>query len=789
MKKLIPAAFIVVAAVLAFFIFARNLFVKDDSVSRAKIVVPVINEKENDKKEGNEYDDDLAQSSFIQLANGETLLGTSEFDVDADGFDDQVNIIKTASSPFITLIVGLYDNENGVYTRTYYITTNISQVKTFVCTGLDVLGKHKKSLVYQGVTDDGKISLIILHGKNHGSHFEMDILGSFEADGTIFIQQSQRSESYELSHAPGEAFPVWVYTSDSVENARDSARLDQIQTMYVWNEDEYKYVADRTIRVAGNRVAAKELAKIQDGNVATFARFLDGLWYKTENEGKGIRHIFFDYENSEIIFEFGDSEEVYSWLNSNLRRNGIYFSSVNKSIENLQRRFDISLVNIDEIRIKLQDDVRMLISESNLWDGNYKKFSGEMAAKSKKSAESDCLERLVKQSDWISSDETVYKFSDSSFLIKKGKLNVGGGRFTFLNISGTTLVQFKSGDTGNVLSGTYLPSFMESTIAEKDKRGVLKNRKVTDRDTIVLQKVIISPDSFYKDQSVPVVVKKYTPPKEEDSMKAPETLTVAKSEEKYTGAPKLKVGIYPQYFSPDGDGQFDTLSITLGALCAAPIKSWSFVITDPNTKSVFWSVSGTSTLTENIIWNGKSKNSELVQSATDYPYVFTVEDEKGLSNTVKGFVQVDILVIRDGDRMKLQVPSIMFRSDAADFKSDAEVRADPKWDGVSKGLDPKTLENNLRVMSRVSEILKKFRDYDVTIEGNANNLSGTQKEEDEIRILSERRAQFVRDWLIKDGVSASHLTAVGNGSKNPVTLSKRIEDKWKNRRVEFILKK
>lgn len=787
MKKIIPVAFVVVAAALAFLLLSRSLFVKDNSISRAKVIVPLIDGKENESSEKNgDYEDDMAQVSFIQLANGETLIGTSEFDVDGDNYDDQVNIIKTAASPFITLIVGLYDNTNGNYQRSYYITTNISQVKTFVCTGLDVLGKHRKSLVYQGITDDGKISMVILHGRRTRKDFEMDILGSFEADGTIFIQQNQRNESYELSRTKGEAYPVWVYTS---ENASDSSKLDQLQTMYVWSEAENKYVVDHTVRVAGNRVAAKELAKIQDGTVATFAKFLDGLWYKTDNSGTEIRHLFFDYANSEIIFEFEGSEEVYSWLNSNLRRNGIYFSAVNKSIENLQRRFDISLVSVDEIRIKLQDDVRMLISESTLWDGNYKKFVSKETPKTTGTAEEECIARLCEQVDWITSDETVLSFNGSAYSAKS-KLGQSGGRFTNMSIEGIGLIQFRSENEDAYLAGSYVPSFYTSKKMEKDARGRMREVTVVDKDTVILQKASINPEGFYKDQTVPLVLKKYIPPKEDEVPPQEDIQAVVQSENVDNPvAPKLKIVVSPQYFSPDGDGDHDELYVALSAECEAPMKSWSFIVKDPQSGRDFWVVSGKETLTEKLVWNGKSKNGELVQSATDYPYEFKVTDEKGLSNSIKGFVQVDVLVIRDGERVKLQVPSIIFRSDAADFKSDAELQANPDWDGATRGLDQHTIENNLRVLSRISEILKKFREYNITIEGNANNLSGSDAEEEEVRLLSEQRAKFVRDWLIKDGVSASHLSAHGNGSKNPVTRSTKIEEKWKNRRVEFILKK
>lgn len=790
MKKLIPVAFVLVAAVLAFFIFARNLFVNDNSISRAKVVVPIVDGSSEDIKEKNAYEDDFAQTSFIQLANGETLIGTEEFDVDGDNFEDQINIIKTSASPFITLVVALYNSSDGNYERSYYVTTNISQVKTFICTGIDVVGKHKKSLVYQGITDDGKVSMVILQGRRTENDFEMDVLGSFESDGTIFIQQTQRADSYELSHADGEPFPVWVYSSENSESSGKNSSLDQIQTMYTWSEKENKFVEARSVRVAGSRIAANQLAKIQDGTVETFAKFLEGLWYKTDNSGEEIRYIYFDYDNSEIVFEHEGSEEVYSWMNSNLRRNGIYFSAVNKTIESLQRRFDISLVNVDEIRIKLQDDVRMLISESTLWDGNYKKLEARANIKPKKTEndENKVISKLLNQSDWITDDGMVLKFSDNSYsAAEKEKLDEG--KFTEIEIAGEKLLQFRSKNEDPFFSGSYLPFFLKVTVSEKDRRGRLAEKITTDEDTILLQKTSISPEGFYRDQSNVIVLKKYTPLKEDEKSDGEESVAVAKSESENLSAPKLSVGISPKYFSPDGDGQNDTVSISLAAECSSPIAKWSFSITDPNTGKIFWSQRGTTSLTPKIVWNGKGTNGNLVSSATDYPYIFSATDSQGLESNVKGFVQVDVLVVKEGERLLIQVPSIVFRSDAADFKSDAEVRADPKWNGKSHGLDQKTIENNLRVLSRVSDILKKFREYKVNIEGNANNLSGTAREEIEVRQLSEQRAKFVRDWLIRDGVPAANLTAVGNGSKNPLTRSQKVEDKWINRRVEFILQK
>ena len=773
MKRLIPVIFVLAGAALALLFFSRNLFVVDKSISRAKVVVPIVGNPESEQK-SSDYSDGLEHTSFIQLSNGETLVGTLEMDIDGDGADDQINMVKTTSSPYIVLIVGLYDSKTGTYTRSNYLATQITQMKTFACTSMDVIGNHKNSLVYQGVTDSGNVVLKIFEGtRNKNGEFVLKPIGDFEADGTIFIQQTPRPESYELSQSRGASFPVWVYTSDTKNLGSDSTQLDQIQTMYEWSEDTHSYVATRTLRVSGNRVAAKELARIQDGTVATFGKFLEGLWYKTENTGSNIRYISFDYANSEIIFEYEDSEEVYSWLKSTLRRNGIYFSAVNKSIENLQRRFDISLVSTDEIKIKLQDDVRMLINESTQWDGNYKKFTAREPERAVATPQAECIARLIEQENWEANDHTILKFSETNY-VATGKTSYDSGRFTTNEITGSTLIQFRSAHELPFFKENYLPSFQ----SEKD------------RDTILLNPVVISPEGFYKEQNAPVVLKKYTPPKEDEAAKVEEIQSFVQTEAPQNSKePKLSVGISPQYFSPDGDGEYDDLTIMVKAECDSPMSSWSFTVEDPATLKPFWIAKGTDKLQEKIIWNGKSARGEVVQSATDYPYEFTVTDSNNLSSTVKGFVKVDVLVVRDGERVKIQVPSITFRSDAADFKTTEELMQNPDYDGKTRGLDKKTLENNVKVLGRISEILKKFRDYNVQIEGNANNLSGTQAEEDEVKLLSEQRAQYVRDWLVKDGVSAANLKAVGNGSKNPATNSTALEDRWKNRRVEFILKK
>jgi outer membrane protein OmpA-like peptidoglycan-associated protein len=160
----------------------------------------------------------------------------------------------------------------------------------------------------------------------------------------------------------------------------------------------------------------------------------------------------------------------------------------------------------------------------------------------------------------------------------------------------------------------------------------------------------------------------------------------------------------------------------------------------------------------------------------DYPYTFTAADALGNTSTMEGKIGVDVLVIRDGNQLRIQVPSIIFRQNAADFED----------------LPKATVDNNLRVLRRVAEILNKFRDYKVQVEGHANPTTNVQaakarEEREELQPLSEARAAAIVTRLVGFGVVRSRLSSVGMGGTRPVVQFSDRANWWKNRRVEFIL--
>ena len=247
--------------------------------------------------------------------------------------------------------------------------------------------------------------------------------------------------------------------------------------------------------------------------------------------------------------------------------------------------------------------------------------------------------------------------------------------------------------------------------------------------------------------------------------------------------PRLAVSSSPDLFSPDGDGVNDLLYIRVTVDGASPAAVWSLDIYEPDMEGgggkpggrVFKRFEGSSAPAGEIIWDGRGGKGELAESAVNYPYVFTASDSLGNGNTVTGVFSVDILVLQDGDKYRIRIPSIMFPPDTAVFD----------------GLDQNTLDNNARIIKRLSEVLNRFRGFSVQVEGHANPTTAPgpdrEREEPSLQALSEKRAAYVVEQLIRSGVSRNRLSSTGEGGSRPVVPYEDRAGWWKNRRVEFIL--
>jgi outer membrane protein OmpA-like peptidoglycan-associated protein/flagellar hook assembly protein FlgD len=243
-----------------------------------------------------------------------------------------------------------------------------------------------------------------------------------------------------------------------------------------------------------------------------------------------------------------------------------------------------------------------------------------------------------------------------------------------------------------------------------------------------------------------------------------------------TAPPKAEVILTPYPFSPDNDGIDDELNIMIRLADRSEIQNWELRIKDPYMKN-FKRFAGRGLPPVRIIWDGMSDGGELVQAAEDYPYELTATDAFGNSITISGLIAVDVLVLRDGDNLKIQISSINFAPNSPELVTDI----------------PEIRQKNEKIIQRLSEILNKYSTYKIKIEGHANNLSwnnpakAAAEERDELIPLSQARCETVKRILTKRGVAADRMSTLGVGGTKPIVPFSDLENRWKNRRVEFIL--
>ena len=243
------------------------------------------------------------------------------------------------------------------------------------------------------------------------------------------------------------------------------------------------------------------------------------------------------------------------------------------------------------------------------------------------------------------------------------------------------------------------------------------------------------------------------------------------------GPPQLALDMTPQPFSPDNDGTNDELLINLGVKSISPVSEWTLDVLDPEGHR-FILFSGKGAPSAQLKWDGRSGTGELVQSASDYTAVFTAKDNLGNASTVKKSLAVDVLVIKDGDRLRIIIPSITFAPNSPDFLN---------------GIDADKATKNVAVLKRLSEIFTKYQRYKIGIEGHAfminwaDTAKGQKEQDSELLPLSKKRADAVKDYLAKLGIASARITTEGLGGGRPIVPFSDLDNRWKDRRVEFWL--
>ncbi len=94
----------------------------------------------------------------------------------------------------------------------------------------------------------------------------------------------------------------------------------------------------------------------------------------------------------------------------------------------------------------------------------------------------------------------------------------------------------------------------------------------------------------------------------------------------------------------------------------------------------------------------------------------------------------------------------------------------------------------METLSKIAKILKDYKDYDVLVEGNTDNVPISKTNIRNNWDLSALRASSVVQVLQNDfGINPKRLSAAGRGEFNPISDNTSDVGKQRNRRTEIII--
>lgn len=187
-----------------------------------------------------------------------------------------------------------------------------------------------------------------------------------------------------------------------------------------------------------------------------------------------------------------------------------------------------------------------------------------------------------------------------------------------------------------------------------------------------------------------------------------------------------------------------------------------------------------------------SLDQSLKQSAQGSVNISKLVDEINASNKyIKQLVEAK----SKSDSLNMVLTNNLTRSLSRDELQDVDIK-------VLKGVVYISLADNMlfksgsyqineramETLSKIAKIIKDYRDYDVLVEGNTDNVPISRTNIRNNWDLSALRASSVVQVLqTKFGVNPSRLSAAGRGEYNPIADNSTDKGRQRNRRTEIII--
>jgi len=400
----------------------------------AQTIIPVASQSQQ-QTSSSEYVQENTQS-VITLLSDEILIDDVPVDINGDNKEDKIIAAKKLSDQFIYLFIFLQDNTAGTFIRAAEIKTEATHAKTLSVYTLTAQEYPYPIIVYSGMNADNmQVFGMYVPEIDKDKITRINSLVGIQADGQIILKNGRDNSISD--------YTISAYYSD-----RDAPNtLNQIEKQYTWNEKRKFFVQTKEIKIPGKRIESQFLKKFQTGDSNSFQEFLEGLWYQPSAKKDQNRSIFFNRAENEIVFSVNNIQELFTIDSITPRRFGIYFSTKNASISSIHRRIDIELLGIDEVHIRVIDDIaRLKIGVASNWDGIYRKINNAVREAQKETVIENTKKRLTADEKiWTSAEGAVLHFSDTAYQLSQDGTEESGW-YTILRIKDKTVLQLKTKD-------------------------------------------------------------------------------------------------------------------------------------------------------------------------------------------------------------------------------------------------------------------------------------------------------------------------------------------------------
>lgn len=277
------------------------------------------------------------------------------------------------------------------------------------------------------------------------------------------------------------------------------------------------------------------------------------------------------------------------------------------------------------------------------------------------------------------------------------------------------------------------------------------------------------------DASAPALEGRYTAELEVRYRKGDRVETASEPFELDVTPPELDLAVKADPFAETDEGLEGAVFLSVEAREGDRIDHWTLNVKDNRGRTVR-TYTGRGDPSGDISWNNKENGGGPLPASDRFTIELQVVDRSGNRAAMTESINLDILLVKRNGKYYLTVPNIIFGAYQHELDS----------------AGPAMEKQNRESLDRVADIAKRYPQYGLVLEGHALNVflggSGEEREERVLEPLTERRAATVYDALVERGVPQEALETRAFGGQHPLVSVRDRSVRWKNRRVEFVVR-